>query len=217
MTYAKIRKAIAEENTKLKKQSEKYIKDVNFSNFDRYLTPAKLRDYKAGKMGTETAKHFAIERRAKEIDKYTDKKLRHLDIIEGNRTPEKIDISVEWKASRTWGKNPTATTTTVTGCTHTIMVGHASGCGYDKESAAVAEALNADNSVRKLLADYRESKEDGKEPRNFTGIIGTIPAIDGGIGMNAVQSILEDCGMKLDYQRHGTNYDFYSFSRKANA
>lgn len=57
-----------------------------------------------------------------------------------------VDISVEWRRSATWGMCPTATVDArLSDAGVTIRrdhgSGHASGCGYDKRSAAVDEAM----------------------------------------------------------------------------
>ena len=44
-------------------------------------------------------------------------------------------LSMEWKRSRVWGANPVLTYNGTT-------VAKASGCGYDKESAALADFLS---------------------------------------------------------------------------
>ena len=57
-----------------------------------------------------------------------------------------VDISVEWRRSATWGMCPTATVDALLAEDGVTVrrdggVGHASGCGYDKRSAAVDKAM----------------------------------------------------------------------------
>lgn len=61
-------------------------------------------------------------------------------------------IEIVWKKNRTWGLNPHATVT-LDGVTTT---GRASGCGYDKASAAVVAALskNENNPFTSVSALY---------------------------------------------------------------
>ncbi len=60
-----------------------------------------------------------------------------IDTIEAAEKPESFVLWVDWKKSRTGRKRNTY-----------ILIGRghyrgtASGCGYDKESAAIAEVLN---------------------------------------------------------------------------
>lgn len=72
-----------------------------------------------------------------------------------------INIQVEWSRSRTWGMNPHAQAWVCFedekyGTRSTYGKGSASGCGYDKRSAAVHEALCLSCSKR----DYDERKEN---------------------------------------------------------
>ena len=55
--------------------------------------------------------------------------------ILSDRRGSTYPLSMEWKKSRMWGANPTLTYKGTT-------VAKASGCGYDKESAALADFLS---------------------------------------------------------------------------
>lgn len=85
-----------------------------------------------------------------------------LDRIEradkGGRVVE-IHVSVDWKKSRTWGSNPTAEVWLSYDCckkgggsayAKSASIG---GCGYDKRSTAVSEALSKLNSDAKAALD----------------------------------------------------------------
>ena len=63
-----------------------------------------------------------------------------------------ISIAVEYKRSRTWGRNPTATVTaSLDGVRTDTTTGTASGCGYDKLSAAVCGAFSRNPLLQTLL------------------------------------------------------------------
>lgn len=63
-----------------------------------------------------------------------------------------ISIAVEYKRSRTWGWNPAATVTaSLDGVRTDTTTGTASGCGYDKLSAAVCEAFSENPLLQTLL------------------------------------------------------------------
>ena len=65
-----------------------------------------------------------------------------------------LKISVEWHKSRTWGHNPSAEAWTTGDSNGGFYgTGRASGCGYDKESAAVGEALAGSHSLRRFLIE----------------------------------------------------------------
>lgn len=63
-----------------------------------------------------------------------------------------ISINVEYKRNRTWGWNPTATVTAVLDGVRTdTTTGKASGCGYNKLSAAVDRAFSENPLLQTLL------------------------------------------------------------------
>lgn len=63
-----------------------------------------------------------------------------------------ISIAVEYKRSRTWGWNPTAmVTASLDGVRTDTTTGTASGCGYDKLSAAVCGAFSRNPLLQTLL------------------------------------------------------------------
>jgi len=64
---------------------------------------------------------------------------------EKNQKPVKsITISIEWKKSRRWGSNPVAEGRIeyADGTWGHTATARASGCGYDKESAVIAQIFN---------------------------------------------------------------------------
>lgn len=79
---------------------------------------------------------------------------RLLADMEASGLPRRIDIRVEWKRSRTWGNCPRVdlTCSDTAGEYHNVG-GYASGCGYDKLSAAIVEALDRCAPVRRLLVE----------------------------------------------------------------
>ena len=107
------------------------------------------------------------------------------------------------------------------------FTGTASGCGYDKESAAVAEALNKCDSVLQLLYTYKENalaageSDESKTAscgRSNGSIIGygagygAIPYFEGGVGVSCFWSILKKCGFEVR-GHHGTHSDFYTIEK----
>ena len=63
-----------------------------------------------------------------------------------------ISINIEYKRNRTWGWNPTATVTaSLDGVRTDTTTGTASGCGYDKLSAAVCHAFSGNPLLQTLL------------------------------------------------------------------
>lgn len=123
--------------------------------------------------------------------------------------PEYIYISVEWRRSRTWGNNPTAT---VRASGH-VTYGSATGCGYDKESSAVASAMNKNPSVLKVW--YTNAEEGRPFEYSVNGGIKDkrLPSMDGGCGMSATKDVFAALGYTCE-ETHGKMYDSYVFHKE---
>ena len=137
-------------------------------------------------------------------------------------------ISVEWKKSRLWGYNPFVTVDAwtvhsdgVTECTTTT--GRASGCGYDKRSAAIAEAFNASPAILKALYNAEERRLKGRESRkqsrrDFIGYgsgSSARPYIEGGCGVEGFGKIFDNCGYTCEQVASGKTFDAYKTTKKA--
>ena len=96
-------------------------------------------------------------------------------------------VVVYWKENRTWGLNPS-----VEG--NGTRIGYASGCGYCKESAALAEAL-------------RFLGKTDEQQRSIWGA--------SGCGVEAVRRALESCGFELEERHHGRREHAYVIRKTA--
>lgn len=197
-----------------KKESDEGIK--------RNSTSAKWDAYQAGRITREKAVELATARRMKELDKELQKKLEKLAAAEAAPDVQRIAIHVEWKKSRTWGYNPHAS---VIVNQANRYEGSASGCGYDKRTAAIAEALNQNASVRRMLYTAKEkalqagydpesAKTHGPESNRYCiaygAGYGVLPYFEGGVGMESFVSVFEACGLKVTERNEtGKYYDFY--------
>lgn len=178
----------------------------------QYSTPAKWAAYQAGKIDRKKAVELATARAWKEIDEQERKQLEKLRTAENAPDLKYIYISVEWTKSRTWGAIPHAEIRTNNG----IYTGTASGCGYDKESAAIAEALNQSPEIMKLLYNIKE-KHPAKAHRELFGYgsgYGILPYFEGGVGVSCFESILNKCGFILTACNSGKMFDCYQFTKK---
>lgn len=188
-----------------------------------YSTATRWEQYKNGRITREKAVEFATARAFREIDKKTAAQLAQLDRVAAAPALSHLSISVDWVRSRTWGYNPHAEAMSNAG----TFTGTASGCGYDKESAAVAEALNQCDSVLQLLYTYKENalaageSDESKTAscgRSNGSIIGygagygAIPYFEGGVGVSCFWSILKKCGFEVR-GHHGTHSDFYTIEK----
>lgn len=206
----------------LKKWNSEHHKQ-NDNALKRESTATRWEQYTSGKITRAEAVAYAIKRAHKTIDKDTAAKLDHLARVATAPELKYISVCVEWKRSSTWGNNPTAYAYSNTGSAS----GYASGCGYDKESAAIAKALNANDSVLKALYSYKEQKlQEGENDHSETACTGhdnryiigygagysSIPYFEGGVGASCFWSIFKKLGFNVT-ENHGKTTDFYSITK----
>lgn len=115
--------------------------------------------------------------------------------------PKIIKIEVNWTKNRTWGLNPCAEL-----WDGDYTNARVSGCGYDKESAAVSSALNksprAQAVALRAVANGFTEMIDPKTGRWQTG----------GAGMEAVKAVMKAAGYSC-FEMHGKTFDGYQFER----
>lgn len=147
-----------------------------------------------------------IKKHTRRAKKATAKRLQKLAEVEDAELPQVINISVEWHRSSVWVYNPSATVE----AGYRRTYGKASGCGYDKESAAVAEALNANPEALKII--YKYVDEGGSLPYGASVWAG-LPSFDGGCGVNCFRSIFEACGYEWRTVASGKLFNCYTIER----
>ena len=185
----------------------------------RNLTPARLARYEAGKISRDEAVNIAFNRGRKMWDKYEDEAEAKLKEAAEAAEIESISISITWHKSRMWGYNPTAEVKILAGHRVEFYKGSASGCGYDKESAAIASALNQSAAVKKMLYDCKEaalSKGSDGENRDlihYGAGYGALPYFEGGVGVSSHMGVFEACGLKCKVSNHTDYSDFYYIER----
>ena len=173
----------------------------------QHSTATRWEQYTSGKISREKAVELATKRATKEIEKATAEKLAKLDRIAQAPELSYITVAVEWKRSSVWGFNPTATVTTNT----EFASGHASGCGYDKESAAIASAMNQNPEVMRILYDHAESGDGFPySVHTYAGL----PSFDGGCGVSCFRDVFEACGYEWRQVGNGKNFSAYTITRK---
>lgn len=127
--------------------------------------------------------------------------------------PEFIRLYITWTRSTVWGWNPHCTLTTWSrsggGYSDETTYGRASGCGYDKTSAACAEALNASDMVRGALVRF--VNDGGSNYGVYTADTLNFPVcpyFEGGCGMSTITETLRKMGYTVTdnthYNRRGT-------------
>lgn len=235
--YTNIKREIVEDSEREKSKIAFYIENgycetwderyfaINDNGIQKYATDTRWHQYQVGIISREEAVKFATARANRRIDKQTQAMLTEADRIATAKIAGGFVIGVDWVKNRTWGWNPHVSISVDS----KIYQGHASGCGYDKESAAVADALNSCDSILKLLCDYKEmalaagaSDEDESycTRRNNRAILGygtgvqPIPKFEGGVGVRCFWSALKKCGYVLtsDHESKSRDRRYYTFT-----
>lgn len=197
-----------------------------------YSTARRWEQYNAGEIPREKAVQYATTRREKELDKRLAAKLEKLERVAAAGDLHDVSISVEWKRNATWGHNPTATVTVHDGYGWHQFTGTASGCGYDKRTAAIGHALNQADSVLKMLYSTKENALNNpptvgrfngvyhEEPTTNASLIhygagyGVLPYFEGGVGMSSFEGVFNACGYRLEHQHETRTTDYYFFTKK---
>ena len=172
-----------------------------------YLNNSMDYDKKTGERKPYTVRRAENEAR-KDIIKF------QADLLQ--KPVSQIEISIEWKKSRTWGANPHlyAFIRYADGSTGDFN-STCSGCGYDKESTVIARLFNYCLKYRlyDLLGEEKNTpygislvKEDAKK------YPASRPYYDGGIGTECYYSISEAIGGNFERVASGKTYDAYTFT-----
>lgn len=180
---------------------------------DLIPTSSKKRNWKSK---TELVKYLIVR-----IDKVTDKKLakisERIDVVVGSKDLQSINISVEWSKSRMWGNNAQAEVRVIYKdfTTELFKGSKTSGCGYDKESTAISNAINQSNSFLKLLYKAK-NKNPKKHNSNLIGYgsgYGVLPHIEGGTGVSCMYKICEALKLKFTHHTNGKTFDVYTIKK----
>jgi len=220
-TLPRLRKAVELENVQECVEWKRAIRTIGENQTEkicRWLTPYMEKKFKARTIDLETAQKSAIKRIEADFSKRLARTIEKIESAENAPELQSIDISVEWKKSRTWGANPTAKVRTWTG-THNIETetGTASGCGYDKESAAIAGALNSCPSIMSALYEVAEQigarKEEYREKIGYGSGYSILPYFEGGVGVSCYYQIFESMGYIMRHTASGKTFDVYTVSK----
>ena len=168
------------------------------------LSEAQWRDYISSALpieDTEQARQKALERArkkaAREAKKRADRYRERLTAAEGADLGGGGLLVIRWVRNSTWGWNPHAELF-FDGVTFT---GRASGCGYDKASAAMAEALNACPAIMRALYEKEDERPERVTRREWIGYgsgYSVLPAFEGGVGVRTLCDVLTACGFAVD-------------------
>lgn len=209
MKYNKIIEAIKAEAEHTKTATANYIND-NDNNMKHESTSTRWTQYQRGQITRAQCAEYATERAARRIDKETAAAIERAEAIANAPAVEGITININWTRS-SGSYNPHAEIKVYTERGTYTASGSAYGGNYNKESAAIAEALNEINAALKIIYDQRE---------NNINIYGTslhhaAPKYERGTGVNQIRKILEKSDILLISHDETRTTDHYYFERSA--
>lgn len=156
----------------------------------------------------------AERREARKAEKKRLLRLEHIAAIKAQKPVKSMTINIEWKKSRMWGFNPSATARIKhhDGSYSNIGPFTCSGCGYDKESTVIAEAFNAALGYKlfkrfKGEAPYGVYYYGGK-----TNEKGWLPMFNGGVGTSCYYDISDFIGGTFKKIASGNSFDAFEYT-----
>ena len=219
--YKNIRAKLAEhyENEKAKFAEKVHTltaRDVHdFWYYSASLTPAAARivkELEPDEALPEAVKKKMIQKHARKQDGYMMNSLDKLLRAQESGTPETVTITVEYKRSASWGNyTPHATVEALTKTRRYESKASASGAGYDKTSAAIAHACNANSAVMAILYAHAESGQTFPySVHTFAGV----PSFDGGCGVNCFYAVFDACGYTFKQIANGKTFYVFTITKK---
>jgi hypothetical protein len=197
----------------------KAVKTVNeiLNNwvFSDLLTPAKKRDVKNGKISLIDIKKILIDINTNKEIKKAEKIKARKELILSQSELKSVTINVEWTKSRTWGANPKANINFCTvepGSYQYLQGSSVSGCGYCKQSTAVAEVLNMCTPALKLVL-----KNAKKLPYGVQLDCGNLPRFNGGVGVECYVRFFNTVGYDMKKTGNGKMFDSWTIEKMSNA
>lgn len=183
-----------------------FLRDWRANHFLTPSTLAAVRELPTGDKLPEKIIEKITNKRKREINREIEKRFARVHEVEEVEAPAAVSIVVEWHKNRTWGMNPRARVAAERVATY----GSASGCGYDKQSAAIANAFNQNPEILKILYDHAEA--GGVFPYGVHVWAG-LPSFAGGCGVSCFYSIFEACGYTFRQVASGKMFDVYEITR----
>lgn len=216
MEFVNLRNAA---NKHFNERAEKYRADLDaltvgdalrLAYYRERMTPAAfamVKETDPAALIPEAAKKKMLARFDRENEKDRARYLEKIAAAEAAPDIVSARINIEWKKSATWGYNPTVE---IAGEKRRTW-GHASGCGYDKQSAAIASAANAHPEIMRIL--YKHAENGGEFPYSVNTWAG-LPYFDGGCGVSCFYNVFDACGYVWEDVAHGKTYDVYRLEVK---
>lgn len=208
--YNKIIEAIKAEAAQTKTATAAYIRRDE-SSLKHESTETRWRQYKRGQITRDQCEQYATERATRRIDRETAAAIERAEEISNAAAIEGITIYINWTRS-SGAYNPHAEVKVYTDRGTYTAYGSAYGGNYNKESAAIADALNEIPAALKLIYDQRENdvKIYG------TALYNAAPKYERGTGVNQIRTILEAANIILISHDETKTTDHYYFERSEN-
>lgn len=163
-------------------------------NLKHYSTSKRWEQYEKGEINKQQLIKFAKKRAIRNYVKQLDECMGKLKNVMSAEEVKEIVVAVEWKKSVTWGHNARVEVN----ADGVITSGYASGAGYDKESAAIAQALNDNNAILKILYELKENSISKGEALDWS-IVGynVLPSFYPGIGVSCYWEAFKRAGYSV--------------------
>ena len=183
----------------------------------RNLIPVSSKNRQWGSV--EELKTYLINRMEKAHLKEVAKDVQRIETVYNAREIDSIKITIEWKRSHMYGLNPKAeafVTYKDNEGGERFYSDTVSGCGYDKESTAVANCLNQVNGLLKRLYKLKNKNAGGNnhELFGYGSGYGILPAFEGGVGVSCYDRIMEKIKLNFEGTAHGKTFDVYSVAKR---
>ena len=100
-----------------------------------------------------------------------------------------------------------------------VSYGTATGCGYDKESTAIAEAISKNNSILKLIytikneALQKDFNNTSEQALGYGFGYYSLPYFEGGVGTDCFLRMFKNAGFEV-FQEHSKISDCYIIKKE---
>ena len=197
-------------------RKEKDVQTILSKWYYNHLIPStsKFRKWESVK----ELKNYLILRQSKQEDKKIIEQALRVQTVASAGDFDKITVTIEWKKSRMWGSNPSAEAVVdhLDGTRARYCSGSIGGCGYDKESTAIAQAVNQCNEFLKALYLKKDKnmKKDNRDLFGYGSGSGIFPMLEGGVGVSCYPKIFDKIGYTFNNVASGKTFDVYVIQRK---
>lgn len=136
-----------------------------------------------------------------------------------------IKIQTEWTKSKTWGANPSSeiwvSFVNAQGNRESeyLKSGSVTGCGFDKLSTSISNALNQSEVLKANL--YKEANKGKNQKLTNAQIFGygsgygVLPYFEGGCGVSTYKNIFNAIGLNFESVASGKNFDIHTVTNGA--